>query len=394
MASTTAVLPLTTAGARTETSPSSEDACGARTATTPVGSGSRDVEVRPGDGVEPAEDLGDTCRTTRHTRPTGRSPRRRRLGPARGDALGVGDLGDELGAAALHHLGHAVEHLAAVVGRGAGPAGERRRVRRRRRRGRPCGTPCAALARKRGRRRPRRGSGVHLVGAPGLAAGEGAADVELVGLADLEPRSGRGRRRAHRPAPVRDVGLEPVAAALAAVAGLLVAAERARRVEAVEGVGPHHAGPQLVGHPQDPRALLGPDARRQPVRRVVGLGDRLLRRAERQHRQDRAEDLLLGDAVRLGDAGEHRRRGTRTRCSGRSQRACPARGALGLAGAGELADAVELAAGVDRADVGVLVQRVADAQGRQPPLEAALRPPRRRSPAPAAATRRSRRGPG
>src|SRR5687767_7904080 len=38
-----------------------------------------------------------------------------------------------------------------------------------------------------------------------------------------------------------EVGAEAVDAALAAVAGLLVAAERAGRVEAVEGVGPHDA---------------------------------------------------------------------------------------------------------------------------------------------------------
>ncbi len=38
-ASTTAVLPVTITGAITETSPSSEDRCGATTATTPVGSG-------------------------------------------------------------------------------------------------------------------------------------------------------------------------------------------------------------------------------------------------------------------------------------------------------------------------------------------------------------------
>ena len=99
-----------------------------------------------------------------------------------------------------------------------------------------------------------------------------------------------------------------MAAALAAVARLLVAAERAGRVELVERVGPDHAGAQLVGHPQDPRALVGPDAGRQPVRRVVGLLDRLGGRAEGQHRQHRAEDLLAGDPVGLGDAGEDRRR--------------------------------------------------------------------------------------
>jgi hypothetical protein len=46
-------------------------------------------------------------------------------GPAGGQPLGGGDLGGELVAAALEHLGDAVEDLAAVVRRRAGPAGDR-----------------------------------------------------------------------------------------------------------------------------------------------------------------------------------------------------------------------------------------------------------------------------
>src|SRR5207253_8458803 len=98
-----------------------------------------------------------------------------------------------------------------------------------------------------------------------------------------------------------EIRLEPVEAALAAEARLLVAAERRRRVEAVVRVRPHDAGAQLLRHPQDPRALLGPDAGGQAVRRVVRPLDRLVRRAERQHRQHRAEDLLLRDPVALRD---------------------------------------------------------------------------------------------
>src|SRR5262245_18659592 len=58
------------------------------------------------------------------------------------------------------------------------------------------------------------------------------------------------------------VRLEPVQTALPAEAGLLVPAERRRRVEAVVRVGPDHARPQPLGHPEDPRPLLRPDARR------------------------------------------------------------------------------------------------------------------------------------
>src|SRR5215203_2839873 len=83
-----------------------------------------------------------------------------------------------------------------------------------------------------------------------------------------------------------EVALQTVTAALAAVARLLVAAERAGRVEAVERVGPDHAGAQLSRHPEGAGALVAPDARREAVRRVVGLLDRLLRRPERDHRED------------------------------------------------------------------------------------------------------------
>ena len=48
----------------------------------------------------------------------------------------------------------------------------------------------------------------------------------------------------------------------------------------------------------------------------------------------------------------------------------PALRALGVPDVGELADAGQLLGGVDRAEVGVLVQRVADAQRADPPLQA------------------------
>src|SRR5688500_19633995 len=65
------------------------------------------------------------------------------------------------------------------------------------------------------------------------------------------------------------VRLEPVAPALAAEARFLVAAERGGGIEAVEGVRPDDARLELVGHPEDPRALLRPDAGREPVGGVV-----------------------------------------------------------------------------------------------------------------------------
>src|SRR5262245_59990718 len=99
----------------------------------------------------------------------------------------------------------------------------------------------------------------------------------------------------------RQVRLEPVPAALAAEARFLVAAERRGGVEAVVRVRPDDARAQALRHPEDARALLGPDPGAEPVRRVVRLLDRLGRRAEGQHGEHGAEDLLLRDPIALGD---------------------------------------------------------------------------------------------
>src|SRR6266480_7815688 len=164
------------------------------------------------------------------------------------------------------------------------------------------------------------------------------------------------------------VRLQSVAAALPAEAGLLVAPERRRRIGAVEGVRPHDAGTQTLRHPEDARALLGPDACAEAVRRVVRLLDGLVGRAEGEHRQHRAEDLLLCYAIALRDVRED------GRCEPVALLRQPARRlvdlrALLLAGFDELTNLVELLLGVDRPDVGVLVQRIADAKRRQPALE-------------------------
>src|SRR5207247_1411191 len=43
----------------------------------------------------------------------------------------------------------------------------------------------------------------------------------------------------------------------------------------------------------------------QPIRGIVRDADRLVLRVERDHRDDRAEDLLAGDPPRVVDVGEH-----------------------------------------------------------------------------------------
>ena len=51
LASTTTVLPVTITGATTDTSPSSDESCGASTATTPVGSGTEKSKYGPATGL-------------------------------------------------------------------------------------------------------------------------------------------------------------------------------------------------------------------------------------------------------------------------------------------------------------------------------------------------------
>ena len=169
-------------------------------------------------------------------------------------------------------------------------------------------------------------------------------------------------------------------AAFAAEAGLPVPAEGRGRVEAVERVRPHHARAHALRGPERLGALLGPDPGRQPVGGVVRLRHGLVRGAEREHREHGAEDLLPGHPHRLLDAGEHRRREEQA-ALGQRARAGPTPGALGVAGRGEVDDPVQLGAGVDRADVGVLVQRVAHAQRLDARRAAAPRTPRRSTPA-------------
>src|SRR5580700_7023876 len=91
------------------------------------------------------------------------------------------------------------------------------------------------------------------------------------------------------------VGLQDLVAHLAAPAGLLVAAERQRRVEDVVAVDPDGAGPELLRQGVRLGDVLGPDARAEAVLGVVGGGGDVLERLERRRHDDRAEDLLADD---------------------------------------------------------------------------------------------------
>ena len=150
-------------------------------------------------------------------------------------------------------------------------------------------------------------------------------------------------------------------AAFAAEAGFLVASKRGGGVEFVVGVCPDDAGFEFGGHLQNAGAFVGPDAGAEAVGGVVGFFHGFLGGSECENREDGAEDFFAGDAVAERDIREER---------GREVEAALWEFAGGLVDFRAFADAAfhefldffELLAGVDRADVGVLVERVADAE--------------------------------
>ena len=162
---------------------------GATTPTTPVGSGIVKLKYGAATGLDEPEHLGDLVGPAGVPDPAVDGAVDDGAGGGGPEPLGRLDLGDELVAAALHQLGDAVEDLAAVHRGLGGPAVERL--------ARGADRVAEVLARRPagvGERRPvgRRDE----VRAARFGAREGPADVQLVGLADLDPggRGGGGRR--------------------------------------------------------------------------------------------------------------------------------------------------------------------------------------------------------
>ena len=159
-------------------------------ATTPVGSGSEKLKYGPATGLaEPATWANLSAQPAYQTMRSIDSPtlRERLVGRP---ALGRGDLGGELLPTAVEHLGHAVDHLAAVVGGRGRPAREGLARRD--------DSVAHVLARGLGGVREQRAGGVvDRVGAARLRARERAADRQLVGLAHAQarPRSRPQRAR-------------------------------------------------------------------------------------------------------------------------------------------------------------------------------------------------------
>ena len=104
-----------------------------------------------------------------------------------------------------------------------------------------------------------------------------------------------------------------VGAELAAEAALLHAAERGRVAHARVRVDAEVAGLHAARDPDAAAEVVGPDRPAQAVDRVVGERDRVGLVVERQHADDRAEDLLRRDAVGAGCRQQHGRAASRTR---------------------------------------------------------------------------------
>src|SRR5512146_1238810 len=94
------------------------------------------------------------------------------------------------------------------------------------------------------------------------------------------------------------VFLDRLDAEVAAVAGAAHAAERRSRVGPLVAIYPDHPGDDLPGHAMSPREVAGPEPAAQDINGVVGDGDYFVFILERGDRHERAENLLLADAIR------------------------------------------------------------------------------------------------
>ncbi|MCY1225917.1 hypothetical protein D9M72_381290 [compost metagenome] len=94
---------------------------------------------------------------------------------------------------------------------------------------------------------------------------------------------------------------------LAADARLLEAAEGHGRVQQVVGVDPDGAGLQARDQAHHLLQVVGPDARRQPVGRVVGQPQHFVDLVKGRGDQHRAEDFLAHHPHVRTHIGDHRR---------------------------------------------------------------------------------------
>ena len=159
----------------------------------------------------------------------------------------------------------------------------------------------------------------------------------------------------------RQIFQHALAAALAPEPALAKAAETAGGVEEIGAVDPDHACLELWGNMEGEIDVFRPDGGGEAVTRVVGEFDRLAGGAEADGRKNRAEDLFLGEQVRRADLRcKHRQ--VEPAGLGQGTVGLPDRGALFFALLDHRTHPIELHLVDQRADIGVLVERVAEAQ--------------------------------
>ena len=199
----------------------------------------------------------------------------------------------------------------------------------------------------------------------GEAAGADAdADARRFSLAPLLRPPAACRRSAPPPLHILPHPLPP---AFPSEPALPIPAEPARRVEDVGAVDPDRPRLELRRDVEGEVDVLGPDAGRESVARVVRQLHRFGRRAEAHAHEHRPEDLHLRDGRRGRDVGEQRRR-EEPAVAGAAPGGLPHGGPLLLAASHQPLDPLQLHRGHDGAHVDGLVERIAEAQRFHPRL--------------------------
>src|SRR5258708_19494212 len=102
-----------------------------------------------------------------------------------------------------------------------------------------------------------------------------------------------------------EIFFQMLLAGLATIAAHLVAAERHRRVHRLIAIDPDRAGAKRFRHAMRLADVPGPDAAAQSKSRGIGALDQFVAVLERDSRDHRPKNLLLGDPHVVLDVGEH-----------------------------------------------------------------------------------------
>ena len=157
-------------------------------------------------------------------------------------------------------------------------------------------------------------------------------------------------------------------AAFASYAALFVTTEGTGGIKFIIGVCPEYTGLDFSGDLENFRAFVGPYATAESVGRIVGFLHHFFEGAEGLYRQHRTKNLFLYNTTRLRYAGEER--GTEPVTFRRNGAiTLPAITAFFDTGLYQTLDFIQLRFRIDRADVGVLVERITNDESADAVLE-------------------------